>query len=90
MNCFQISIFAVHEQLRDDHSLFPDLNAIDREDAIGERRFREYNHGWNIFMRYVGATTGAIGNIFSGNANYQLNSGFSSGSNFKPKFKLRF
>lgn len=76
--------------IRDDHSLFPDLNAIEREDKLGERRFREYNHSWNIFMRYVGATTGAIGNIFSGNANYQLNSGLSSGSNFKSKFKLRF
>jgi len=76
--------------IRDDHSLFPDLNAIEREDKLGERRFREYNHSWNIFMRYVGATTGAIGNIFSGNANYQLNSGLSSGSNFKSKFKLHF
>lgn len=76
--------------IRDDESLIPDLNAIDREDKIGARRTTEYLNGWNIFMRYVGATTGAVGNILSGNANYQLNSDFSSGSKFKPKFKLRF
>lgn len=76
--------------VRDDNSLIPDLNSIYREDKIESRRTTEYLNSWNIFMRYIGATTGAIGNVFSGNANYQLNSGSSFGSKFQPKFKLRF
>lgn len=76
--------------VRDDASLIPDLNSFYREDKIESRRTTEYLNSWNIFMRYIGATTGAIGNIFSGNANYQLNSGSSFGSKAQPKFKLRF
>lgn len=73
------------------------LDSASWESKSTERYHREFNAKWSKWMRYVGATTGALGNIISGNAGYQFGAKTNVGNNNSygfsvpmSKFKWRF
>lgn len=78
-----------YDWIRSRDTLDDDISVSHDAAKVSSRSRWEYRSWWNTGMRYLGAATGVVGNIFSGNASYQLNPGASAGSNFKPRFKLR-
>lgn len=62
----------------------------EHDKKVSSRRTWEYRSWYMTAMRYLGALTGAVGNVFGGNASYQLNP--TSRTVSKPSIftKLRF